>query len=62
MSNVISNRTRLPDLASMLQEASPELIDGEDGDINSHHMEVVSGHCGFTLHNGSQTGTDFGHI
>lgn len=45
----VSHPTRVSDLASMLQVASPELIDGEDGDINSHHMEVVSGWSGFKL-------------
>ena len=42
-----SNTTRVCDLVSMLRVASPELIDGEDGDTNSHHMEVVSGWSGF---------------
>lgn len=47
--NGVSNPTRVPDLVSMLQVASPELIDGEDGVINDHHMEVVSGRSGFKL-------------
>lgn len=45
----VSHPIRVSDLASMLQVASPELIDGEDGDINNHHMEVVSGWSGFKL-------------
>lgn len=39
-----SNPMRIPDLASMLQQASPELMSSEDGDINAHHhMQVVDG-------------------
>ena len=45
----VSNPIHVSDVASMLQMASPELIDGEDGDIDSHHMEVVSGWSGFKL-------------
>ena len=45
----VTNPIRAPDVASMLQVASPELIDGEDGDIDSHHMEVVSGWGAFKL-------------
>ncbi|KAI9570183.1 hypothetical protein HD554DRAFT_388738 [Boletus coccyginus] len=39
----VSNPICVSDLASMLHVASPELIDGEDGDINNHHNTVVSG-------------------
>lgn len=44
-----SNPIRVSDLASMLHVASPELIDGEDGDINNHHNTVVSGWGRFKL-------------
>ncbi|KAG6380800.1 hypothetical protein JVT61DRAFT_5184 [Boletus reticuloceps] len=33
----------------MLQAASPELIDGEDGDINDHNMEIVNGRTTLTF-------------
>ncbi|KAH0837950.1 hypothetical protein J3R83DRAFT_6185 [Lanmaoa asiatica] len=39
----VSHPIRVSDLASMLQAASPQLIDSEDGDVNNHHMEVVNG-------------------
>ncbi|KAF8433539.1 hypothetical protein L210DRAFT_962649 [Boletus edulis BED1] len=39
----VSNPIHVSDLAPMLQVASPELIDGEDGDINDHNMEIVNG-------------------
>ncbi|KAG9313983.1 hypothetical protein JVU11DRAFT_4759 [Chiua virens] len=39
----VENPTGVPDLVHMLKVASPELIDGEDGDINHHHMKAVSG-------------------
>jgi len=45
----VSNPIRVSDLAPMLHVASPELIDGEDGDINNHHNMVVSGWGGFRL-------------
>lgn len=48
-SNAKSGVSHVSDLASMLQVASPELMDCEDGDINSHHMEVVSGWSGSKL-------------
>lgn len=43
----VSNLTRISDLASILPVASPQLIDGEDGDINAHLMEIVSGRSEF---------------
>lgn len=57
----VSNPTRVPDLVSMLQMASPELIDGEDGDNNGHHMEVVSGWSVLNHLSGSNTRADLDH-
>jgi len=45
----VINPIRVSDVASMLQVASPELVDGEDGGIDTHHMEVVSGWSEFKL-------------